>query len=79
MACREGVILAFGGVGETTQAVQLAVVVELVAATCQDLVGIGLMAHVPHQTIIRRVKHIVQCHHYLNGTHARCEMAWVAR
>ena len=78
MACSERVILALGGIGKTAQAVQLAVVVKLVATTGQYLVGIGLMAHVPHQAVVGRVEHVVQRHDDFHGAHTRGEVAGVA-
>ena len=79
MAGSEGVVLALCGIGEAAQAVQFAVVVKLVAPARQDLVGIGLVPHVPHQTVVGRVEHIVQRHDNLHRAHTRGKVPRVAR
>ena len=70
MACHKGVVFALAGVGEAAQSAHSAVFVEKVAAACEYLVRIRLMAYVPHQSVVRRVKHIVKRHIYLHCTHA---------
>ncbi len=79
MASGERVILALAGVGKTADATQLAIGVEQVAATSENLVGISLMAHIPHKAVVGRVEHVVQRHHDVHGTHARGEMARIGR
>ncbi len=39
--------------------------------------GIGLMAHIPHQSVFGRVVHIVQGHDDLDGAKARSEVSGV--
>jgi hypothetical protein len=46
--------------GEAGDAAQLAQRVHAVAAAGQDLVRIGLVAHVPDDAVVRRVEHVVQ-------------------
>ncbi len=58
----EHVVLALATPGEGVQAILLPDGVDLVTAPGQDLVGIGLMAHVPDQPIERGVVDVVQGH-----------------
>ena len=51
----EGVVLAFVAARKSRQAAQLAQGVEALAPAGEDLVRIGLVAHVPHQTVFWRV------------------------
>ena len=50
---------------------------ERFAAAGQDLVGIGLMAHVPDDLVLRRVIDVVQGHGQLDGPQARSQVAGV--
>ena len=77
MTCRERIVLALLRRGESAQAAQLAQGRERVASACQYLVRIGLMAHIPHQSVFGRVVHIVQGHDDLDGTQARSEVSGV--
>ena len=56
----KGVIGAFGPTGEAGESAQSAQSVELLAAAGQELVGVGLVAHVPDNLIARQIKDIVQ-------------------
>jgi hypothetical protein len=47
---------------------------ELVAAAGEDLVGIGLVAHVPEDLVARRVEQRVQCHGDLAGAEIGAEV-----
>ena len=58
----EHVVLALATPGEGVQTIFLTDGVDLVTASGQDLVGIGLMAHVPDQPIERGVVDVVQGH-----------------
>ena len=60
-------------------ATELAVGGEAVAASCQYLVAVGLMAHVPYNSILGGVEDIVQCHCYLGHAQARGQMARIDR
>ncbi len=56
----ERVVFAFRTLGEARQPAALAQGLDPVPATGQDLVGIGLVAHVPDQAVARGVVDIVQ-------------------
>ena len=56
----EHVVLALAAPGEGVQTILLSDGVDLVTAPGQDLVGIGLMAHIPDQPIERGVVDVVQ-------------------
>jgi hypothetical protein len=64
------VVLGLGDRAERGQALVLADRRQLVATAGQHLVGIGLMAHVPHELVARRVQQRVQRH----GELARAEV-----
>ncbi len=63
----EHVILALAAPGEGVQTVFLADALHPIAATGQDLVGISLVADVPHQSIERGVVDVVQRHRQFDG------------
>ena len=75
MGRAESVIFALGPLGEARQAAALAQGAHPVAASGQDLVRIGLMAHVPNQDIARRLEHMVQGNGQLNHAEASAQMA----
>ena len=59
---------------KTRDAAQLAQRVHAVTAAGQDLVGIGLVAHVPHQAVFRGVEHMVQRHGQLHRSQVGAEV-----
>ncbi|MNF58079.1 hypothetical protein D3C84_396250 [compost metagenome] len=69
------VILALVAPGEGVQAVFLANGVNAFAPAGQDLVGIGLVAHVPHQPIEGGVVDVMQRHRQLDGAETGGEVA----
>ncbi len=75
----EGVVGALFGIGKTAKTAKLAIGVKLVAATCEQLVPIGLMPDIPHNAVVGGVEHIVQCHGELHRTHARCKVPGIGR
>ena len=79
MSTAERVVLTLVGVRERLQPVQPAVGAEQVAPTRQNLVSVGLMPHIPHNTVVRRVEHIMQRHRQFHHTQARSQMARVHR
>ena len=79
MAGYESIIFALAGIGETAEATHLAIGVEPVATAREYLVHIGLVAHIPHQAVVGRVKHIVQGHIDFDSSHARGKMARIGR
>jgi len=60
VADAEGVVGAFAAPRKRRQAVLLAQGVHQAAAPGEDLVRVGLVAHVPHQAVHRGVEHVVQ-------------------
>jgi len=75
MAGAEGIVFAFGALGETGQPPALAQRAHAGAATGENLVRIGLMADVPDQLVARGVENIVQRHRQFNDTEVGAEMA----
>ena len=45
-----------------------------IAPTCEDFVGIGLMAHIPHQTVMRGIENIMQGNRELHGSKVGTQM-----
>jgi len=74
MADPEGVVLAFLALGERCHAVLLLDGVDLVAATGQDLVRVGLVAHVPDQLVDRGLVQVVQGHGEFDHAEPGAEM-----
>jgi hypothetical protein len=73
--CSERVVVALASLGEARQASALAQRADPVAASGQDLVGIGLVADVPNELVARRIEHIVERDRELDDTEARAKMA----
>lgn len=62
MAGDEGIEGAFLPLGEAGQAIGLAQGMHTLPPAGEDLVGIGLVAHVPDDAVLRGVEHVVQGH-----------------
>ena len=60
MTNAKGVVFALGALGKTGDAAVRAQLGHACAASGEDLVGIGLMAYVPDQTVIRRIENVMQ-------------------
>ena len=60
MGCSERVVFALRALGEAGKAAALTQSSDSGAPSGQDLVGIGLMADVPHDPVGRRIEHKVQ-------------------
>jgi hypothetical protein len=75
MACGEGVIGAFTHAGKATEPAVLAQGVEAISAPREEFVGIGLVAHIPHDFVSRKIKHIVQRYGQFHGPEAGGEMS----
>ena len=58
---------------------QLAVGLKLLAPARQDLVAVGLVAHVPHDAVVGRIEDVVQRHGQLYHAQARSQVARVHR
>ena len=74
MAHPEGVELALGTLGEGRQAVVLAHAVHGFTTAGQNLVRIGLMTHVPHQTVMGRFQRMMERHGQLDHTEPGTEV-----
>ncbi len=75
MAHTEVIVGALLPVRERGQAVFLADGAELLAASGQDLVRVGLVTHVPDQAVFGRVEDVVQGEGQFHHAKARAEMA----
>ncbi len=71
----KGIVFALGALGETRQAIRLTQRANPVAASGQNLVRIGLMTHIPDQTVVRRVEQVVQGDRQLDDAQARAKMS----
>ncbi len=79
MGRSESVELALRAARETTDATELAQRVHAVAPAGQDLVRVGLVAHVPHEAVFGGVEHVVQRQGELDGAEVGAEVATGAR
>src|SRR5271163_4111306 len=70
----ERVVDAFRALGETGKPVAFADGADAVSTSREDLVGIGLMAHVPDDAIDWRVENVVECNREFNDAKAGAEM-----
>ena len=77
MAGRESVVFALGRIGKAAQTAEFAVGVESIAASCENLVPVGLMAHIPYEAVVRGIEYIVEGHGKFHRTHARCEVTGI--
>ena len=75
----KGVVFALLGRGEGFQALKLAVGVELLATTCENLVRVCLVAYVPHKAVVGRVEHIVQRYGEFDDSERRTKVSGVLR
>src|SRR3954452_12548745 len=67
MSDAKRVELALRASGKRSESAGLLDRVELLAAPGQNLVRIGLMAHVPHQPVVRRIEDVVQGYRQFDG------------
>ena len=74
MARVKGVIGALLPFWEAAHAAELAQIVEAVLSPAEDLMGIGLMAHVPYDLILRKIKGQVQGHGQLHDSQVGGQM-----
>ena len=74
MGGAKGVVFALRALGEARETIGLAQGADAVAAPGEDLVGIGLMAHVPDQAIFGRVEGVMQRHRQFDDAKARAQM-----
>ena len=74
MAGAEGVVLALLARQKAAQAAELANRRETIAPAADELVGVGLVAGVPNDAILRRVEHIVQRQRQLHRAQGRSKV-----
>ncbi len=74
MTCAEGVKRAFLAAGEAGKAARLAQCTDTVTAAGEYFMRVGLVADIPDQPILRRVKNMMQRHGQLNNPKARAQM-----
>ena len=55
----ECIIFALLWRGERSDTMQFAVGGEFISSSCQNLVSVGLMTHVPHYSVLRCVKDVM--------------------
>ena len=79
VAAGEGVVGALLGSGEGGEAVPLAVGAEGLAASCEYLVAVGLVAHVPDDAVLRGVEHIMERHRHFDRPKAGGEVTRIVR
>ena len=79
MGGAEGVVLALAALREARDAAELAQRRHALAPAGQDLVRIGLVAHVPHQPVVRRVEDMVQRDRELDRAEVGAQVAAGAR
>ena len=60
MADAEGVVVTFAALGEARDAAMRAQAGHTFAASGKNLVGVGLMADVPDQPVMRRIEDVMQ-------------------
>ena len=79
MTATKGVVGALVHARETAQSVELALREEGLATPRDDLVGVGLMPHIPHELILGRIEDIVQRRSQLHCTEARGQVTGIDR
>ena len=79
MSGAEGVELRLVAAREAAEASVGAYGVEPLAAACDDLVSIGLMAHVPDELVVGGVEDIVEREGKFDGAEAGSQMAGMSR
>ena len=70
MSTGKRVVLTLRGGWEGFDTTQLTIGTELLTPSCQDLMAVSLMAHVPNNTVFRRIIDIMKCNGYLCHTKA---------
>ena len=70
----KGIILTLVGRRERTESAHVSICREGIAATGQNLMTCGLMSDIPDNTIVWRIKDVMQCNRKLDHTKPTCEM-----
>src|SRR5437660_4948613 len=75
----EGVVVRFITAKKTTEAAILFDGAKLIATAGENLMGIGLMAHIPNQTITRSIESVMKRHGKLDRAQGSARVAAHAR
>ncbi|TXT42998.1 MAG: hypothetical protein FD137_1969 [Spirochaetes bacterium] len=75
MPCLENVVGAFASLGKAGNPTSLPDLGKTFLAPCKELVGIGLMSHVPYQGVLGRIEDPVQSDSEFYDTEVGGEMA----
>ena len=75
MSGAEGIVFAFGALGETRKAATLTHRPHARTPAGQDLMRIGLVADIPDDLILRRIEDAVQCDREFDDAEAGAKMA----
>ena len=75
----EGIVWTFGHLGETADTAVGAYGLECIAAAGENLVGIGLVSHIPYQLIVGGIEDIMQSNSKLDGTQTGCQVTGMGR
>ena len=76
MPSSKGIILTLGWNREACKATPRPQAVEVVPTSSEDLVYIGLVSYIPHDTVFGRVKDIMHCHGDLHCSEICTKMTW---
>jgi len=71
----EGVVLAFAAAGEAGQPASLPQCANAITSAGENLMWVSLMANVPKNFIVGRIKDVVQCHGEFDYAEPRAKMA----
>ena len=75
----KSIVFALGRIGKTAEAPEFAVGLESVSSPGKKLVSVGLVPHIPHNTVIWGIENIMHRHGELHCTERRGEMPRIAR
>ena len=62
MSAGKGVVFTLQWSRERTDAVKLSVGTEHLTSSCQNLMSVCLVAHIPNDSVVRGVIYVVECH-----------------
>ena len=75
MAYTKGIIIRLKAVGKPRNAPLLAQGMESFPASRENLVGVGLMAYIPNQFVLGKIKYTVERQRQFYGSQARCQVS----
>src|SRR5690554_1629187 len=79
MSYTKGIIVTFLSLWEARKPFIQAVGMKNIPSASQNLMAVGLMAHIPHQLILRSVKYIVKGYGQFHHAQSRTKMTAVHR